>query len=234
MAEQPSALVVGGTSGLGLGIAQALAVRGERVTITGRDLERTRSVAEGIGAGVGALALDLAEPEDLAERLAGLGSIDHLVLAAIERDANTVRDYSVARARRLVILKLVGYAEVVHALVDRLNPNASILMLGGLAQARAYPGSMTVSTVNGGVVGMMRALAVELAPIRVNTLHPAVTGDTPAWANAPAAVLEGHRARTPIGRLITTAEVVDAALFLLDNAAANGVELSLDGGVLLK
>jgi NAD(P)-dependent dehydrogenase (short-subunit alcohol dehydrogenase family) len=234
MPDRKSALVVGGTSGIGLGIALAMAERGDQVSITGRDPERTRRIAEETGRGIDALALDLAEPETLAERLAGVGPVDRLVLAAIERDANTVRDYSIARALRLVTLKLVGYTEVVHALVDRLTPDASILLMGGLAQARPYPGSLTVSTVNGGVVGMMRAMAVELAPIRVNTLHPAITGDTPAWADAPAAMLAGLRARTPTGRLVTTADVVGAALFLLDNPSANGVELTLDGGVLLK
>ncbi len=130
-------------------------------------------------------------------------------------------------------LKLIGYTEVAHALAPRLGPDASILLLGGLAQARPYPGSLTVSTVNGGVIGMMRALAVELSPIRVNTLHPAITGDTPAWEKAPAEVLERVRARALTQRLVTTAEIVHGCLFLLDNTAANGVSLVLDGGALM-
>lgn len=234
MAERKHALIVGGTSGIGLALARRLAERGEQVSITGRDPERTRKLADEMGLGIGAIGLDLAEPEALAGKLAGLERVDHLILAAIERDSNTVRDYAIDRARRLVILKLVGYTEVVHALLDRMPADACVLLFGGLAQARPYPGSLTVSTVNGGVIGMTRAMAAELAPIRVNAIHPGIIGDTPAWEKAPDQVLEGIRARTPTGRLVTTADVVEASLFLLDNRSANGMNLALEGGTLLK
>lgn len=225
------ALVVGGTSGLGLGIAKALAARGERVTISGRDAERARSVAE--PAGLSSVAFDLARPETIGSALAGLERVDHLVLAAIERDLNSIRDYDIGRAIRLTTLKLVGYTEVAHALVDRLAADASIVVLGGLAKERPYPGSMTVSTVNGGVVGLTRALAVELKPVRVNALHPGVIADTPAWSNKADEVLERFRSRTLTGRLASTEDIAGAALFLLDNAAVNGVDLMIDGGSLL-
>ncbi|WP_369672682.1 SDR family NAD(P)-dependent oxidoreductase, partial [Enterococcus lactis] len=98
-----------------------------------------------------------------------------------ERDANTVRDYDIARARRLVTLKLVGYTETVHTLLDRLVPQRStgIVLFGGRAKDAPYPGSVTVSTINGGVEGLTTALALELAPLRVNALHPGIIGDSP-------------------------------------------------------
>ncbi len=228
-----SVVIVGGTSGIGRRLAEAYAGRGRHVVISGRDLERTREVAAAIAGDVEALALDLAEPEGIAERLEAVGDVDHLVLAAIERDENSVRDYDVGRARRLVTLKLVGYTEVVHALVPRLTEEASILLFGGLALKRPYPGSTTITTVNGAVSGLVRTLAVELAPIRVNALHPGVVGDTPAWRDRPAALLEALRSRTPLGRLVETDDVVDAAIFLLENRAATGINLELDGGWLL-
>ncbi len=95
------------------------------------------------------------------------------------------------------------------------------------------PGSTTVTTVNGGVTGLVHTMAVELAPVRVNALHPGVVGDSPYWAAKPAEVLERISARTPLGRLVTTAEIVDAALFLLENGAVNGVNLDVDGGSML-
>jgi NAD(P)-dependent dehydrogenase (short-subunit alcohol dehydrogenase family) len=154
------------------------------------------------------------------------------VLAAIERDRNTVREFDVESAVRLATLKLVGYTEVVHALVERLAADASILVFGGLALERPYPGSTMVTAVNGGVTGLVRTLALQLAPIRVNGIHPGIVGDTPEWADKPAAV-EAVIARTPLGRTVTTDEVVDASIFLLDNGGVNGITLQVDGGWLL-
>jgi NAD(P)-dependent dehydrogenase (short-subunit alcohol dehydrogenase family) len=228
-------VVVGGTSGIGLGIASAYASRGRDVVLTGRTGERCEQVAGGIsGRGkVSWRTLDLAEPHAIAGALEDVGEVDHLVLAAIERDQNTVADYDVERAIRLVTLKLVGYTEVVHALVPRLSSEASILLFGGLALRRPYPGSTTITTVNGGVEGLVRTLAVQLAPVRVNAVHPGIVGDTPEWEGKPE-VLEAVSARTPIGRPVTTAEIVGASMFLLENGGVNGVNLEVDGGWLLQ
>lgn len=228
-------VIVGGTSGIGAGLARAYSARGRDVVITGRSEERCADVAGAMngGAPVGWRCLDLAEPERIATCLEDVGSVDRLVLAAIERDQNAVADYDVARAVRLVTLKLVGYTEVVHALQPRLTPTASILLFGGLALRRPYPGSTTITTVNGGVEGLVRTLAVQLAPIRVNAIHPGIVGDTPEWEGKPPEVLENVRVRTPLGRLVTTDEVVDASIFLLENGAVNGVNLEVDGGWLL-
>ena len=228
-----SIVIVGGTSGIGLRLAETYAARQRHVVITGRDAARTADVARGISGEVQPLALDLAAPGEIAAALADVPQVDRLVLAAIERDDNTVRDYDIGRALRLVTVKLVGFTEVVHVLSGRLGVEASILLFGGLALRRPYPGSTSISTVNGGVSGLVRTLAVELAPVRVNALHPGIVGDTPAWESKPDAVLENVRVRTPIGRLVTTDEIVGAAVFLLDNGAVNGVNLEIDGGWLL-
>lgn len=228
-------MIVGGTSGIGLALAEAYAARGRTVVISGRELERAAEIAAAVpGPGsVSACAFDLAAPETIGACLAGVGTVDRLVLGAIERDENSVANYDLARALRLITLKLIGYTEVVHTLLGRLHDQSSILVFGGLALRRPYPGSTTVTTVNGGVTGIVHTLAVELAPIRVNGLHPGVVGDSPYWAAKPPAVLEALWARTPIGRLVTMGEVVDAAFFLLENGAVNGVNLELDGGWLL-
>lgn len=175
--------------------------------------------------------MDLAEPEGIAAALAGVGEVQHLVIAAIERDSNAIATYDRERAERLVTLKLVGYPEVVHTLVGRLVPDAAIVLFGGLAKERPYPGSTTVSTVNGGVSGLLRTLACELAPIRVNAIHPGIVGDSPYWQGKPLnAVVE----RTPIGRLVTMGEVVEATRFLLECQGVNGVDLFVDGGWMLR
>jgi NAD(P)-dependent dehydrogenase (short-subunit alcohol dehydrogenase family) len=227
------AIIVGGTSGIGRCVAEHLAARGESVVITGREAERASAIAAEIGGGVRGLSLDLGRPEEIASALADVEHVDELVIAAIERDDNTVRDYDVARATRLATLKLVGYTEVVHTLTPRLANDASIVLFGGLAKDRPYPGSTTVTTVNGAVSSMVRTLALELAPVRVNAIHPGIVGDSPAWSDKPADVLDALVNRTPCGRLASMEDIAHAVLFLLDNKSVNGVNLDLDGGWLL-
>jgi NAD(P)-dependent dehydrogenase (short-subunit alcohol dehydrogenase family) len=222
-------VVVGGNSGLGKEIARHYAAAGSTVVITGRDADRTTAAVVEIGGATTGLIFDLAEPHGIAQALAPVGPVRALVLAAIERDENTVRDYSIDRAIRLATIKLVGYTEVVHALVDRMSPESSIVVFGGLAKERPYPGSTTVSTVNGGVVGMVRTLCHELAPIRVNSLHPGIVEDSPYWAGKSAA-LDRTRARTLTGRMVQMADIVDATRFLIENPSVNGIELFVDGG----
>jgi NAD(P)-dependent dehydrogenase (short-subunit alcohol dehydrogenase family) len=229
-------VIVGGTSGIGLRLAETLAARGRKVVITGREITRCAEVASRVAENgqVQPVALDLAEPDCIGPAFEDVERVGHLVLAAIERDQNSVREYDTVRAIRLVTLKLVGYTEVVHALASRFTTDASILMFGGQALRRPYPGSTTITTVNGGVAGLVRTLAVQLAPIRVNAIHPGIVGDTPEWADKPAAVLDAVRERTPLGRLVTMDEIVHASLFLLENGAVNGVNLEVDGGWLLQ
>jgi NAD(P)-dependent dehydrogenase (short-subunit alcohol dehydrogenase family) len=230
MAE--TSVIVGGTAGIGAEIARALAQRGGNVVITGRNPEKARSVASTLGKNVSGIAFDISKPHDIKDALAGVGTVQNLVIGAIERDTNTVKDYNIDRAINLVTMKLVGYTAVINALHARMVPNASIVLFGGLAKERPYPGSTTVTSVNGAVTSMVRTLATELAPMRVNAIHPGIIGDSPYWAGKTEA-LARTVARTPIGRLATMEEVVHATLFLLDNAAINGVNLNVDGGWVL-
>ncbi len=235
MGERSAAtVVVGGTAGLGRDLAEVMLERGHRVVITGRELARAEEVAGEIGAGCACAALDLSKPERIADALAGVGPVRHVALVGIARDENTARDYDIETAIGLVTMKLVGYTEVVHTLLPEMDDDSSIVLYGGQAQARPYPGSTTVSTVNGGVMGMTRTLAVELAPIRVNALHPGVVGDSPYWADKPAAVLDALVERTPTGSLVKMREISEVATFLLENRAVNGVNLAADGGWTLK
>ena len=139
-------VIVGGTPGIGLRLAETYAARGRDVVITGRDAGPRAQAAAGDHRREGApgVAFDLAEPETIAHGSRAIGPVDRLVLAAVDRDENTIATYDIARALRLVTLKLVGYTEVVHALAPRFTPDASVLLFGGLALRRPYPGSTTV------------------------------------------------------------------------------------------
>jgi len=225
-----SVVIVGGTHGLGRELAQSYANDGREVVVTGRDQARAEAAASEIGGNTRGLGFDLAEPHAIEDRLEDVGDVEYLVLAAIERDVNNVQEYDLETALRLVTLKLVGYTEVIHALDSQLGDDSSILLFGGLARDRPYPGSTTVTTVNGAVTSMVRTFVIELAPRRVNALHPAIVGDSPQWVNMPPERRQALVDRTPIGRLVTMAEVVEASRFLLENRAVNGLNLAVDGG----
>jgi NAD(P)-dependent dehydrogenase (short-subunit alcohol dehydrogenase family) len=231
--QQRTVVVIGGTSGIGREIALRAAARGDEVVISGRNADTAQQVAKDLGGAVRGIAVDLGRPTGIRECLADVSRVDQLVIAAIERDLNTAADYNLERALNLVTLKLVGYTAVVHCLLPRLAADGAVVLFGGLAKDRPYPGSTTVSTINGGVMGLVHTLAVELAPVRVNAVHPGIVGDSPFWSAKPDEVLAGYRARTPTGRLATMADVADATEFLLRNPSMNGVNLNVDGGWLL-
>ena len=226
-----SVVIIGGTSGIGLELAKEFVELGDEVVISGRDAERAQRIASELGPRARGVGVDLSVTKQIAGALSGIGEVKHLVIAAIERDSNHIATYDRERAERLVTLKLVGYPEVVHTLRPRLVTDASIVLFGGLAKERPYPGSTTVSTVNGGITGLVRTLAYELAPVRVNAVHPGIIGDSPYWEGKDNSHVIN---RTPLGRLVTMAEIADAVEFLLNNTGINGVNLAVDGGWLLK
>ncbi|HEX6365557.1 MAG TPA: SDR family NAD(P)-dependent oxidoreductase [Agromyces sp.] len=223
-------LIVGGCAGIGLELARDLVAGGDRVIVTSRSQSTADAIASELGERATGTAVDLSEPMEIASSLESVGHLDGIVFTAIERDANTVREYDIARATRLITLKLIGYTETVHALLDRLEPSidTGIVLFGGRAKDAPYPGSTTVSTINGGVDGIMNTLALELAPIRVNALHPGIVGDSPFWRDKPEGVLAGYETRTPGGSLTTMADVVDAAKFLLFNRGVSAHSLNVD------
>lgn len=223
-------VVVGGTGGLGQAIAAHYHALGHPVVISGRDSARAIEKAEAIGQGVRGIGFDLSDPETIAGALSDIGPVSRLVLAAIARDNNPIDDYKISEAIMLTTMKLVGYTATVETLSDRLDDDASVVLFGGRAKDRPYPGSTTVTTVNGGVSSLIRTLALQLAPVRFNAIHPGIVGDTPFWEEKPLdAVIE----RTPTRRLATMDDVVDATVFLLENRAVNGVNLYVDGGWML-
>jgi NAD(P)-dependent dehydrogenase (short-subunit alcohol dehydrogenase family) len=225
-----SVLIVGGTGGLGREVARHYQAKGMPVVITGRDEDRCVDIADELGEGVTGIGFDLAQPDQIEGALKDVGPVDRLILAAIARDNNPIRDYDFMGAINLTTMKLVGYTQTIHTLIDRFSDDTSVVLFGGRAKDRPYPGSTTVTTVNGGVSSLIRTLAIELAPVRFNALHPGIVGDSPFWEEKD---LSGIVARTPTGKLATMADIVDATVFLLENPAVNGVDLYVDGGWML-
>jgi NAD(P)-dependent dehydrogenase (short-subunit alcohol dehydrogenase family) len=223
-------VIIGGTGGLGQVIAQRLADRGDDLVITSRDLGRAEAAAGKINGKAQGLAVDLSRPADIADDLAGVGEVDNLVVCGIDQTPSTLAGFDVEDATRVVTVKLIGYTETVRVLRPRFRPGASVVLFGGVAKDKPYPGSTMVTVFNQGISGLVKTLAIEIAPYRVNAIHPGIVGDSPKWGD-----VENHPSlpRTPIGRLVTMDEVAGATEFLLTNTGINGQDLTIDGGLLV-
>jgi NAD(P)-dependent dehydrogenase (short-subunit alcohol dehydrogenase family) len=229
--------VVGGTSGIGLPLAQAAHALGCTLTIAGRGAERARKVAKSIGPDVIGCHIDLEDVNSIRASLANGPSIDHLVLVPIYSATTTVKNFDAGEANRVLHVKLTGYLEGVNAALPRLKPTSSIVLFGGLAKARPYPTSTMISVANGGIVGMMKSLVLELAPIRVNSVSPGLVADSPKWDATVKAgtnpAVNALIAKLPSRYLATMNDIISAVFFLLDNRAVNGLDLEIDGGAQL-
>jgi NAD(P)-dependent dehydrogenase (short-subunit alcohol dehydrogenase family) len=224
-----SVLIIGATQATGFLLAVEYARRGDRVVVTGRSAERAEKAAAGIDGDVTGIALNLSQPEEIAGALKDIGEVDRLAIVGMQRDGNTLAEYDVTRGMDLAITKVVGYTTVVATLRERLTRDASVLLFGGMAKDHPYRGSTTLTAVNAAIVGQVRTLSVEMSPVRVNAIHPGVIGDSPFWQGKDA-ILENNRRQTLTQKLGTMKDIVDGSVFLLENAFANGINLSLDGG----
>jgi NAD(P)-dependent dehydrogenase (short-subunit alcohol dehydrogenase family) len=231
-----SVVLIGATQGTGRQLAAEYARQGAHVTITGRSAERAAEVAGELSKDapgtVTGLPLDLTRPADIAGLLAPIERVDRLAIVGMVRDRNTIGAYDVVKASELAVTKVVGYTATVGALAPRMAQDASVLLFGGMAKDYPYPGSTTVSAVNSAVTGLIRTLSVELAPVRINAIHPGLIEDSPFWEGntAAAQIIDGFRRTTLTGRLGSIDDIVGACVFLLENPMANGIDLALDGG----
>lgn len=232
MAEEGAGavVVVGGSSGIGEAVAKHYAALGRRVYLSSRDQGRADEAAQRVGGDTHGIAVDLSEPAGIAGGLQPIeGPVDYLVIPAVLRDQNSVKDFQIEGATALAVLKLVGYPETIHQLLGRMTEHSAIVLFGGLAKEKPYPGSTTVTSVNGGVEKMLNTIGLEIAPIRINAVHPGIVLDNWFWDEKPA-VRDAVLAKTPTGRPVLEEHIVDAVRFLLENPSANGINLHLDGG----
>jgi NAD(P)-dependent dehydrogenase (short-subunit alcohol dehydrogenase family) len=181
-------------------------------------------------------ACDLGDAQAISELAGTVGDIDHLVLSAAVPVAGPFLEMPVEHARRFLDNKFWGYYLTVRAFAPALSKHGSIVMFSGNSVVRPSPGTAIIAAVNAAIEGLTRALAVELAPLRVNAVRPGVV-DTPAWAR----VSEEDRAELfqvlseslPVGRVGKPADVATAVLELVNNGFSTGDVRTVDGGARL-
>lgn len=229
-------VVIGGTRGLGFAIARGGLSRGYAVTVAGRSADTARLAAASLGRNCTGKQCDLNDLDSISRFFSPIPRVDQLVLVAVDRDNNDIRSFRPDDAQRTSTAKTIGYATAVHYALDRFTETASVVLFGGLSASRPFPGSTTISMANAAVVGLMNSLAVQIAPVRVNTVTPGVVEDTDAVEGADTVrqqAYEAMRDRTPGRRLPSAADIVQATFALIDNPGINAVDLVVDAGMRL-
>jgi NAD(P)-dependent dehydrogenase (short-subunit alcohol dehydrogenase family) len=226
-------LVVGGSSGIGEGTATAAAALGARLTIASRSQDKLRAAAARIGHGCETATVDIRDDTCVESFFAEAGTFDHVVMSAAEVKIAPVKTLSVAEAQASMNSKFWGTYRVARA--ARIADGGSLTLVSGAAAVRAAKGRSLQTAINAAVEALTRGLALEFAPVRVNTISPGLV-ETPLWSNVDAARLaQIHQMgeRTPVGRVGQPHDIAMQIVACMTNSFMTGSIIYLDGGYLL-
>jgi NAD(P)-dependent dehydrogenase (short-subunit alcohol dehydrogenase family) len=230
-------VVLGGSSGIGLAVAQRAAREGATVVIASSRKPRIDEALATLPAGAEGHVLDLADGDATQALFARLGSFDHLVFTAGETlQLGSLATTDVDAARRFFALRYWGAYCAAKYGSSNLREGGSIVFTSGIAGQRPLPGWALGASICAAMEGLTRALAVELAPIRVNIVSPGVVR-TPLWSNMTEenrkALYHETAERLPVGRVGDAEEIAAAYLYLMRQGYSTGQVLVVDGGAVL-
>jgi NAD(P)-dependent dehydrogenase (short-subunit alcohol dehydrogenase family) len=225
--------IAGGSSGIGFAIAALALQRGAEVTLIGRSDAKLAAAAARLGTPVATACFDIGDAQAAQAGFATLRPFDHFVSTAADLTYAPLADMPRDAIDRMLAGKFWGPINLVKFGLGQLRAGGSILLFSGLAADRPGSGTAMVAALNAGVEGLVRALAVELAPTRVNALSPGVV-DTEGWGFMDEASRKGFFAdlagKLPARRIGAPADLADAALFALTNPYLTGEVLHVNGG----
>jgi NAD(P)-dependent dehydrogenase (short-subunit alcohol dehydrogenase family) len=227
-------LIVGGTSGIGLATARQLLQRGDTVHIVGRDKERLDAALE---PGLVGHRADGGDPESIGAVVAAIGHIDRLIVTLSGSEGpGPIAGLDLGMLRRAFDAKFWAHLVTIQAVLPRLSPTGSITLLGAVSARAGMPGTAGIAALNGAVEALVKPLAVELAPIRVNGVSPGLV-DTPWWsglaADARRAWFEQAASLLPARRVATAGDVAEAVVLAATNVNITGTVIEADGGARL-
>ncbi|WP_342148600.1 SDR family oxidoreductase [Methylorubrum sp. SB2] len=234
--QDRTVVIFGGTSGIGLPAAQQAKAEGAEVIVVGFNAEGAERVAAENGF-AGWRAADVTRPETIAAALADVPRVDHLVLLAGTFVAGKVLEAEVDYLKRAFDERIWAAVHTLRALGDRLARDGSVTFISGaLADRPSAQGTAILAAASAAMEAFARGLALELAPVRVNTLSPGTT-DTPLLTRTLGAHRDAYVAalteKLPQRRLGTAEEAGAAVVFLMGNGFMNGETLHIDGGARL-
>ena len=221
--------------GRGSGIARAVALRarseGAQVVVAGRD--KAKLAAQYADPAINADVVDITDDESIAALAERLDRVDHVVSTASARARGQLGDLERENLRRSFDTKVIGPTMLAKYSAPQVNPRGSFVLFSGIRAFKAKVGYLGVAITNGAVDFLTRSLALELAPLRVNTISPGVI-DTGAWDALGEAGKQEYfqhiSATNPAGRIGTPDDIADAVLFAMTNTFLTGVTLKVDGG----
>jgi NAD(P)-dependent dehydrogenase (short-subunit alcohol dehydrogenase family) len=226
-------VVIGGSSGMGLETARAAGGEGANVIITGRDPVRLKDAAREVGAQKTA-AFDVNDWGALESFFHGLaGPVDHVMVTAGAPHYGSPLQMTMEEARRGLSEHLLLVLGVARQAVKAVKPSGTLIFMGGTGARRPRVGEAIDTAVVGALPGFIASLALELAPIRVNSIAPGFV-DTPLSASILGKDLDARRAQlratVPIRRVIGPADIAALAVHIMSNTALNAATYDIDGG----
>jgi NAD(P)-dependent dehydrogenase (short-subunit alcohol dehydrogenase family) len=235
--ENQRVVILGGSSGIGFAVAEQAASQGAKIVIASSNAERVQKAVESVGGNAQGQTVDLSDEQAVEALFTKLGAFDHLVFTA--GDNLLLQDLATTdlkQARRAFELRYWAALAAVKYGSKNIRKGGSIVLTTGIAGQRPHKGWVVAASVCGTIEALTRALALELAPIRVNAVSPGVVR-TNLWQNMPAAEREQLFERVgnslPVGRVGDPHDIAQAYLFLMQEGFSTGQTLVVDGGTVL-
>jgi NAD(P)-dependent dehydrogenase (short-subunit alcohol dehydrogenase family) len=234
-------VIIGGSSGIGLETARQALAEGALATIAGRSEDRLRKAAESLKTPTSdhttnplrTVVADIADESSVARLFDGETRVDHIFVSAgeLRPGAADLEGADLESLRSILDVRLLGVARVVRHARPKMNDWGSITLMSGLYANRPAAGRAMAAAAVAGVEGMTRALALDLAPIRVNAVVPGLI-ETPLWDSfgPQREAILARGAKLLVGRVGRPQEVAEAVIFLMSNGFVTGTALTIDGG----
>lgn len=224
-------LVVGGSSGIGMAVAQQAAEAGAAVTIASRSVDKLAKAAQAIGHAVQTVALDTADEAGIDAFFAAHGKWDHIVISAAQTPTGPVRQLSLDDAKRAMDSKFWGAYRLARS--ARIAERGSLTFITGFLSERPSASSVLQGAINAALESLSRGLALELSPVRVNSVSPGLI-DTPLWSKMDDAnknaMFERVAGSLPAKVIGQPSDIANAVIFVMTTPFATGSTVRVDGG----